>query len=962
MIKVSSIKYNNELRPTQDLPFLMGCIGEKVNVKVAFYYEDVTFCSADNAIALNPSNATVNLASSDGVIVSENVGTFKDYYVGDNIGMYVGGVFLYYVVLEKFGNTTIRTSAPAGATVNFVGGEYIFNCTPFNGIRYAYNLIESGNSYLSLVDGEYQELIRDGKACNDTSSSSMAFTGLKSYQIGSATIKGVGGSGAAGAVSGQFVQQRFEITHETVITPFFLVDQYADLLARVKPSYFTANKCLNYISQIQLNRNLNNPNGIQTLQVPNTISNVGWWNEKLNGGQSNYSISSLVLKKGATIITNGLEFGTDITVEMLIDNTADAPFSSGNTKYIFGFNFVPESDALIKNNGYDQTRNFLFDSKLNTLGSGSANGANFGTPMQVIKSVTSTFVSTSQMKVTATINVGGQAKEILQQGSFSRYAIWLVTENHSLPAVNSDKVNLLASVSEFYVQKINPDLISSDGVKFIPHPGTTIADGINPEDVDLFPVDDVVAVFPFSINYADDPGVEPIAGVRAGAVGFLGDPGFTPVTFFVVDNINDKVIGVADYAGTIAATVDLLILSINTNTSYGTIPSGFPAFSNASGWTCSAKTTSAGYHSFTLSAPIGAIYNGYSATGYGYSGATQVQIFTTNFIGGIDYAAAVPPKPSNKGSKIKSIQSKFVLRDDTAVEADIVLEDFTIQTLAYPVIGGKAQNIAFAQDRVYRIPQEIRKTILAERDFASDTTNVKYFNYWYPFMERWEYWRSQDIQSPPAGIFDNSQPLNGLNKFWYRFTNIATWHMWYDVVFTLEQNGVEFKQTFSSKIKDSNDFEGNPEWVGNSIKSYDIVTNTELDFAGEKFIKGYEDVKVVASFVKTSGYVPSADEFGIVIWIHVFEENGDNTIRRISSEHVLDSQSWFKSTDTSDLVTLNKTGNIYTGTCLLDYSKIPTSAKYTIYARLYEVLPNNTKQFMDATLFQFMDGSLYEFM
>ncbi len=174
--------------------------------------------------------------------------------------------------------------------------------------------------------------------------------------------------------------------------------------------------------------------------------------------------------------------------------------------------------------------------------------------------------------------------------------------------------------------------------------------------------------------------------------------------------------------------------------------------------------------------------------------------------GGADLVPAAPPKLSNKGAKIKRVQSRFSLRDGAGIENDIVLEDFSVSVINYPVIGNKAQNITFSQDRSYRIPNEIRKTIKIERDFASDTTDVKYFNYWYPFMERWQYWITLlNITAPPSGIFDPSMPLNGLNNFWYRFTTVADWHLWYDVILTLEQNGVEFQQTFSSKLKDSND-------------------------------------------------------------------------------------------------------------------------------------------------------------
>jgi hypothetical protein len=821
MIKVSSVKYNNELRTSQDLNYLLACIGEKVTITTEFYYEDICFRTEDNLITLKPDAVDVDLSDTTGIILSEDGQAFTDTYVGDTIGVSIGGACLYYTVLEKFDNGMIRTTY-AGVKLEMNIGDFIFNSTAFNGLKFAYNLVESGSSFESLIDGEYQQLTTGAADCTVLTPVNMAFTGILSYQIGSATLTGMGGTGGTGGTLGTFSKQSFKIIHSTVITPFFLESQYADLLLGIKPDYFKSNNCLNYIGKIQLGRNLSNPNALQTLTIPSALSNIGWFNERFNGGVNNYSLSSLVLTKGAATV-NALEFDTDITVEATIVNTVDSPFVAANTQYIFGFNYLPDGESDYQNNGENQTTNFLFDSKRNVLSWGSLNGANYGTSMQVIKTLTSTFISSSSMKITAVINIGADAKAILQQGDFSRYQMWLITEKYSLNPSDSNKVNLLLQVSDFELNLTTSDIIESDGLTFIQHPYQDDSGAVAGVDINVYPVDDIVANLPFHID-------------------------FTSHT-------------------------------------------------------------------------------------------------------------------ASEGIKIKKIQSKILLKDANDVESDITFEDFSFSTAAYPIIGGQAQNIAFSQDRVFKIPTEIQKTILCERDFASDSGDDLYFTYQYPFMQRWEYWESlAGIVSPPNGIFDNTKPLNGLNHLWYRFTTVTDWHLWYDVIFTIEQNGVEFTQTISTEIKDSNDYDSNAEWTNNTIKSYDITTDIEIESGGVQYIKGYEDVKIKASFEKVSGGFPTLANVGIVIWIETYENGGISSIRRISSFRVLDSQSWFKSTDTSDkIVVTNPSIGVYVGTCLLDYTKLPTNADYTLYARIYDFFNPLSKQFEDGDDFEFETGGIYEF-
>jgi hypothetical protein len=815
---VTSVKHNNNFRPSQDLSYLQGVVDLPITIEIDFNYQEIVYSNLDNIITLKPDASVVNLQDNTGVIYTETPGAFDRFFVGDDIGINLAGVYTYYKVIEVIDGQTLRTDY-AGATFPLVDGQdYVFNSTPFAGLRYLYNLSDS-TSFNSLIDAEEQKLQLQSLDVTNTSNQSMVFSGAKSYQIGSALVKGNGGvGGIGGAVNGEFEKQPFTITHTTVITPTFLVDQYTDLTNGVKPDYFYAQDCLSYIAKIELGRDLNNPNGLQTETAATNLSSTGWYDENFNGNPTNYTLKSLVIKDGATVITQP-EFNKDITFEITIENTTDSPFSNTNTQYMVGFNYLPSTDAQVEKNGFDQVRNFAIDTKLNTLGNGSANGDNFGNDLQIIKTVTSTFVSADEMLVTLVINTGVDADAILQQDGLYRYKLYLITENHALSAGVSDMVNVLVNVNDFFIQQFDPNLVQLVDTNFIQHPYTDKADATTGSDLGTFPVDDLVANIDFHIDFT---GIDPTEEV-----------------------------------------------------------------------------------------------------------------------------------------KILSVQTELILDDSTQ---EIVLEDSgALNMSTFAIVGGQAQNITFAKDRVFKIPEGIRKEITLTRDIASDSGDDLYYNYQYPFMLRWEYWESLNLVTIPADLFDPTEPNDGLNQYWQRLITIGAWELKLKTTFTLEQNGVSFEQVFTEDIADTTEYDGNTDWANNSLKSYDVTSGLEIINGGVKYITNFDYVRIEAEFDKVSGGLPSVNNVGVVFWIETFEVGGISDIRRASSFYDSSVDSWFKSIDSSLRPIITKVGSIYTAKILIDYVKLPANKKFTIYARMYDFYNMDAKQFQNGDDFEFQNGDLYEF-
>ena len=288
------------------------------------------------------------------------------------------------------------------------------------------------------------------------------------------------------------------------------------------------------------------------------------------------------------------------------------------------------------------------------------------------------------------------------------------------------------------------------------------------------------------------------------------------------------------------------------------------------------------------------------------------------------------------GIIIKSVIPQIVLTH--ATEADIVLDRQLISTENYPTIGSlpAVQDINYSFNRPYKIEDGIRKTITLNRDYLSDAGNVKAWTLSFPFMNRWESWISLGLNSIPESIFDFTRPFGGANNLWNRLANTSGWTLVYRTTFEIIQNGEEFEQVFDTELT-STDFNSNTDWSNCSIKSYDVATGDQIIVGPKNFINTQKETKIVASFQKTTGLVPDVSEVAIVLWLEPFEGGGVSAISRISSRYDVIPLSAFKGVESLKRTKITKNINTFTGEALIDFSKLPTGQRVTLYARIYEI-------------------------
>lgn len=309
---------------------------------------------------------------------------------------------------------------------------------------------------------------------------------------------------------------------------------------------------------------------------------------------------------------------------------------------------------------------------------------------------------------------------------------------------------------------------------------------------------------------------------------------------------------------------------------------------------------------------------------------------------------------------IKKVEANMIAKNSVSGES-FILDTFSLDTSGLAFIGD-SQFIDFSLDRVFHIPiAEIRKKIKITRRQDLDESQRRYYDIVIPYLIRWEYFTA--LTNVNADFFDTSEPNNGWNQFWHHYTTLTDWGLYYNQKILVSKNGDPLLYESDIQLL-SDDYDSNPDWEPDGIKSFNNATNVQLYDVGtmRNFLLGFEATRIEATFTKISG-APILANCYVVFGIEVFEQGGIAGRRRISSVYPLE-DTWFKSVDNSNKIVLSLSGNTITAKALIDNTLIPLNVRaFKITARIYEfgAAPSLAKQFEDGSAFEFEDGAIYEF-
>jgi hypothetical protein len=465
MVHIDSIKYFNDFRP-ESVDWLLANVGDKIRIEIDLSVKTYVVASSTEGIRVNCADGFIGA----GWTVDEGGGRFKDFRIGDSVLFYDRGTAATssFTIVDKLDDSTIQLNANfTGTAADSVLTNHVFSVsTPITSLRYKWNFIENTESvnYFSKISGTEQRLVVVSKSASDTSVSNMIFLGEKSYQTGNATVQGVS------ILNSSIYESHYKIIHYTTITPFMLSEQWDDLKAGIQPEYFLNSKCLKNVYNIEAAKDYNDPNWEQMVEQDSILGNTGGFGENFNSGITNYYIDSISILNGITPRTK-LQLTTDeLNVSIVVKNTVDSPFSNNNTKFEVQMLKAPFDDSEYSLNGRTVDENFINDRAFQTVGSAPVNGSQFGVSgRQCLKNVSATFNSSSQITINLKVAMLASTVSVFSESNEPRYILNLALQNHTLSTKLSDIVRIPVSVSEFFIDNSDPNMINKTTL-FFRHP------------------------------------------------------------------------------------------------------------------------------------------------------------------------------------------------------------------------------------------------------------------------------------------------------------------------------------------------------------------------------------------------------------------------------------------------------------------------------------------------------------
>jgi hypothetical protein len=139
---------------------------------------------------------------------------------------------------------------------------------------------------------------------------------------------------------------------------------YDDPSNPIRPDYFAGIQCLTDVYRLKFKYTQNNPNvfTVNDIETFPVSGNTGGFNENFNGGADPLTIESVVYKDILGNVVDGLDYWNYTNVEVVVDDIPN--LSNLNTKFTFGFMYLPQDEADYKNN----QRPFHYNCYMNTGG------------------------------------------------------------------------------------------------------------------------------------------------------------------------------------------------------------------------------------------------------------------------------------------------------------------------------------------------------------------------------------------------------------------------------------------------------------------------------------------------------------------------------------------------------------------------------------------------------------------
>lgn len=879
-VKVTSLKLGNEMN-SLTYGWLKANRGEKIPIEMDFEVSTSVKIFSGNQLTYAPDDfVTLDYIQSE-------FDLFEDLYTGDTIKITDTSIPANsgtYTILEKVDNSNLRLST---TFANALSNNAIIEVLDVvDKIKFNWNLIENDAavSFLSLTDNNMQQANANSLDASSPTVVPLAFNGEKSWQIGELNIEGVA------IETTPVYKSKFKMTGDLYLTPFFLSQEWDDLLNNIQPEYFLDLNCLKFIYRIEASYVARNPQIAQIIEVSEILGESGGWGENFDLAASNYTKDSFVVENTAVAIPSIQLVTTEQDFEIVVKNTTDSPFDA-SSNFTLNFVIAPENESEYQNNGQTLDYNFRFDRLINTVGDPSVDGEQFGVSnRQVWKDVIGTLNSSSQITISGKIALNSALVTYLKTLDNPRYIVWV--------GVGSIEANGGLSTFTFSGQTYNAEYENGDGTAGSASVSITTTAATYVLELYSDPgLTSLVATSTIPATSLNVTGLNPnttyyIALVDTGPTVVFSTSFATGSADYTKDDRASVLIDAADFYQPLADDGDLLQI----------VTEGFvPHTSNSiSGAVADAQIKS------------------------------EDEVVAYKRIK-IDLSA------SEYDLNISSIRTGIRLKNTVTNQfndMDSVSDNFA----GAPIVNG-LEFIDSVIPRSFKMPEtELAKKFKFKRDIAADSGTNRFYDLCFPFLTRWEYWE-KFIGLNPA-FFDIALPNDGLNNKWADKDTIANWSFFHFVELTFLINGQEHTITKELEFP-IDDYDDNADWDNKTIKTYD-ENNNELVNGGDKYILGYGKTKVVVQAEWIGFGTKSLSDVEMLFRLEPFEDGGRFDSTRLSSVSPSGNESqWFFVTS-DEIVVTNPSANVFVGTAYIDSNKLQGNSTFSITARIFDKLGLHT--------------------
>ena len=429
---------------------LKGNVGERshieMEVEVFWYIEPDTYSIFDNGRRISVEGTPFDTA---GFSVGDHImfSIQNDREDGYIVGMSEDGLTLF---TENF------TGLPNGTFEGKDTGCVITGITDITNLVYKYNYVpnESVTPNFRNSRGDLHQYKCSGIDEPTNSVDGLIYTTAQGEALGkrwrdsgdflrvtklaNADLPIIRDSNFAGGYGVPDGIQRFKIEHRSTIQPYYLEEEYENLVNADKPSRL--DDSLKYIFEVTAKEFITDADTTKQVRFLDDEGSVGWYNENFDGNRNQYQIQGVTYQDASGLNIDAIKIGEDTTVTIQV-RSSDGTFDSSVDNVIVQHSLLPQTN--IDTDDYFN-KNYLHE---------SARSGDFGNNISgVTQTVSSAFVAS----ITFTIKIRSYE---YNRGNTEDYLLAVSLEDDAKPSEDSDRVMLIADVNTYFVDTDIPDLL-----------------------------------------------------------------------------------------------------------------------------------------------------------------------------------------------------------------------------------------------------------------------------------------------------------------------------------------------------------------------------------------------------------------------------------------------------------------------------------------------------------------------